>query len=276
MIGATVRPSAQASRGDLGLRLVSAAILGPAVIAAIALGSPLVELLVLLAAGLLAWEWAALCGADRRPAASAALLPAVLAVVLAAVFGRYELGLWLIPAGAAVGGLALAAFGARHPAWLALGVPYLALPCLTLLWLRLQHEAGGALVVWLLLVIWATDSGAYLAGRTIGGPKLAPSVSPKKTWAGLAGGALAAALVGAAGSLLEPGYRLLPLALLGILLALLSQLGDLFESHVKRRFGVKDAGRLIPGHGGLLDRVDGLIVGTLVMGALVLWRGSAP
>ena len=263
--------------GDFRIRLVSAAVLAPAVIAAVVLGSPVLELLVLLAAGLLAWEWAALCGADRRPAAATALLAAVLAVVLAAAFGRFEIGLWLIPAGALAAGLALAGLGARHPAWLALGVPYLGLPCLTLIWLRLQPETGAALVIWLLLVIWATDSAAYLAGRAIGGPKLAPRISPKKTWAGLAGGALAAALVGAAaGALLEPGFPAPLLGLLGLLLALLSQLGDLFESHAKRRFGVKDAGRLIPGHGGLLDRVDGLIVGTLVMGALLLWTGTAP
>lgn len=275
MIGATVQPSAPAKRSALGLRLISAAVLGPAVLAAVYLGSPLIELLILLAAGLLALEWAGLCGADRRRPAMIAVSAGSLAAVAAAALGHYEIGLWLVPASALLVGLAVRGVGAAHPLWLAVGVPYVALPCIALLWLRLAHEGGAFLVIWLMLVIWATDSGAYFAGRAIGGPKLAPRISPKKTWAGLAGGMLAAALVGGLGVLFRPEHPLWPLVLVGALLAVLSQLGDLFESHVKRRFGVKDSGQLIPGHGGLLDRVDGLIVGALVMAVLMLWRGMS-
>jgi phosphatidate cytidylyltransferase len=148
--------------------------------------------------------------------------------------------------------------GREKPFWRVAGLLYVAM--------RGVHftgdaEAGAKLVLYILLVVWATDIGAFFSGRKIGGPKLAPRISPGKTWAGLAGGVVAAALVGGFSSLTFTPYP--PSFIAGmdlaVVLALISQVSDLFESWLKRRAGVKDSGSLIPGHGGMLDRVDGLI-----------------
>jgi len=145
------------------------------------------------------------------------------------------------------------------------GVLYVAIPCASLIWLRnlqfADYASGGARVVlFVILIVCATDIGAYFAGRRIGGAKLAPTLSPNKTWAGLGGGVVSAAVAGAIGATFSPYPPSCFAGLdLGILLALVSQGGDLFESWLKRRVGAKDSGTLIPGHGGLLDRVDGMI-----------------
>jgi len=124
--------------------------------------------------------------------------------------------------------------------------------------LRRDPVNGFAALLFVLLVVWASDIGGYFAGRAIGGPKLWPRVSPKKTWAGSLGGFVASLAV-AAGFVLCGVGKPLPLAVLGAVLSVVSQLGDLFESAVKRRFGVKDSSHLIPGHGGLMDRLDGFV-----------------
>lgn len=155
--------------------------------------------------------------------------------------------------------------------WRIAGYVYVIAPCLALLWLReYSHAAlpgeppttgeGLAMVLYILFVVWATDIGAYFAGRTIGGPKILPAISPKKTWAGLLGGMAAAGFVGAVMQFFTPYPASFASALtLSMLLAVVAQGGDFFESWLKRRAGVKDSGTLIPGHGGLLDRVDGLM-----------------
>jgi len=154
--------------------------------------------------------------------------------------------------------------------WMVAGLIYVIPPAAALVWLRLDPTQGRETVYWLMAAIWATDIGAYAAGRTIGGPRLAPSISPKKTWSGLAGGITCAALVGAGAATYLGKSAAWPLALASAGLAVVGQAGDLLESALKRRFGVKDASRLIPGHGGLLDRVDGLLPAVLVV-ALVHW-----
>jgi phosphatidate cytidylyltransferase len=128
---------------------------------------------------------------------------------------------------------------------------------------RLDRFWGFVALILILLVVWVTDIGGYFAGRGIGGPKLWPRVSPKKTWAGAVGG-FAASLVVAAGFALFGLGRTAPLLVLGAALSIVSQLGDLFESAVKRRFGVKDSSRIIPGHGGLLDRLDGFVAAVVL------------
>jgi phosphatidate cytidylyltransferase len=143
-------------------------------------------------------------------------------------------------------------------AWHAAGFVYALVPALCLLWLRDRAPAGFYLVLWVFIVTWTTDIGAYFAGRAIGGPKLAPSISPNKTIAGLAGGMLSAALAGYAW--VELTKLSATLFWLAPVLALGAQLGDLFESGLKRRAGVKDSGTWLPGHGGALDRLDGLVV----------------
>jgi phosphatidate cytidylyltransferase len=166
----------------------------------------------------------------------------------------------------AAGGVAVAAPAGAFRA--ALGVVYLGLPAVALLALRNHPASGPAHLLWLFLVVWTTDIAAYLVGRSIGGPKLAPGISPGKTWAGLLGGVLGAALVGTIVSGLLGGIAGLG-TLVGGLLAVVAQAGDLFESHLKREAGVKDSGTLIPGHGGALDRLDGLLFAAPVYAFLV-------
>lgn len=152
----------------------------------------------------------------------------------------------------------------NNPGWHAFGLLYTAFPCASLIWLRdlrlaADADAGFKLVLTLILIVIATDTGAYFTGRKIGGPKLAPAISPGKTWTGLIGGMAAAGVAGGLCQILSPFPSTLWLAVaLGMVLALVAQGGDLFESWLKRRAGVKDSGSLIPGHGGLLDRVDGI------------------
>lgn len=142
--------------------------------------------------------------------------------------------------------------------WMVAGFVYALLPALALLWLRDRAPQGLELVFWVFIVTWTTDIGAFFAGRAIGGPKLAPSISPKKTWAGLIGGMVSAGLAGWA----WVEYVMLPTSLIWLApaFAAAAQGGDFFESWLKRRAGAKDSGTMLPGHGGVLDRLDGLVV----------------
>ena len=147
--------------------------------------------------------------------------------------------------------------------WQVAGFAYSLVPALALLWVRDRYELAGVpmgleLLMWVFIVTWSVDVGAYFTGRTVGGPKLAPAISPNKTWSGLLGGMVATTLFGG----LWAWLLLLPGALLWLapLFALAAQAGDLFESWLKRRAGVKDSGSWLPGHGGALDRLDGLVV----------------
>jgi phosphatidate cytidylyltransferase len=160
------------------------------------------------------------------------------------------------------------------PAWYIAGFLYAAVAALALLWIRERaDDANGLrLVLWVFIVVWSVDIGAYFSGRTIGGPKLAPSISPGKTWAGFYGGVAAATLLGGAWVL----YTSLPLVLLLLapLFAAAAQGGDLFDSWMKRRAGVKDSGRWLPGHGGVFDRVDGLLP-VAILTAIAAIAGAA-
>lgn len=174
--------------------------------------------------------------------------------------------------GAAASLAVMLGLASRRPA-MAWGFLYIAVPAFALLVLSWTFYG---LVLWAMVVTWATDIGAYAAGRTIGGPKLAPRISPNKTWAGLAGGVMAAALCGWLVASLDIFALGAPFLWLGGPMAIAAQLGDLYESWEKRRAGVKDSGALLPGHGGVLDRVDGLLpvaVLTLAVPMLDLWAG---
>jgi phosphatidate cytidylyltransferase len=164
--------------------------------------------------------------------------------------------------------------GLRRPGWLALGFAYVALAVVSAFWIRHDAQAGRLTFLWVLAVVWATDIFAFFAGRQFGGRKLAPTISPSKTWSGLAGGMTAAALASAIfAAWSQAGW--LALALWGALFAVIAQIGDLAESAMKRRFGLKDSGHLIPGHGGILDRVDGLLAVLLGLAAVRLAGGGA-
>jgi phosphatidate cytidylyltransferase len=191
----------------------------------------------------------------------------------AGMAGHYAAAGWLIAAG-----VMAVLFGAGRDdqadgAWLGVGVAYVGAACLAFLWLRHDPANGLAIVFWLLAVVWSTDIGAYFAGRIIGGPKLAPSISPKKTWAGLGGGMLAATVAGLIAAKVG-GDEPLRLGAASAALAIAAQAGDLFESSLKRRYGVKDSSALIPGHGGVLDRIDGLLAVALVFGGVSFMTGA--
>jgi phosphatidate cytidylyltransferase len=145
------------------------------------------------------------------------------------------------------------------------------LPMLALTWLRDLASTGLLAAAWALSSVWATDIGAYFAGRAIGGPKIAPRISPNKTWAGLFGGMIAALALGL--GLTKWAALPIALALFSPILAVFAQAGDFFESWLKRRAGVKDSGTLLPGHGGLLDRLDGA-VSSLPIAALIVLYGT--
>lgn len=282
MKDATAAPLAEGSpskSGGIGARIVSGLIALPPVLAAIYFGAPAFTLLIGAGVAILWWEWCHLCGRSVRAPASIVGGLVVLAAVAAAAVNRPELGFGLIAAGGLLSLIwALVrrdGTDAERPVrsrswagsvWIALGVVYIGVPTLLLVWLR--GEAGAITVYWLFALVWATDTGAYAFGRAIGGPKLAARISPKKTWAGLAGGMVCAAGVGAAFASVPASHAYAPLAFLSGALAVIAQIGDLFESWVKRHFGVKDAGGIMPGHGGLLDRVDGLL--TAVVAAAVI------
>ena len=157
--------------------------------------------------------------------------------------------------------------------WTAAGFFYAAAAEIASVLVRLDQAEGFAALILILLVVWVTDIGGYFAGRGIGGPKLWPRVSPKKTWAGAIGG-FAASLVVAAGFAALGLGKTGPLVLLGAVLSIVSQLGDLFESAVKRRFGVKDSSHIIPGHGGLLDRLDGFVAAVVLAAIFGILRGG--
>jgi phosphatidate cytidylyltransferase len=160
--------------------------------------------------------------------------------------------------------------GVREAWWSAAGVYYAGFPAIALIWIRGDAAFGWLAILYIFAIVWTTDTAAYFFGRAIGGPKLAPSISPKKTWSGFLGGALSAALVGWGFAWWMGGTSAIKLAMLSFALAMASQLGDLGESAMKRVFGTKDSSGLIPGHGGVLDRIDGLIF-VAVAAALIGW-----
>jgi phosphatidate cytidylyltransferase len=266
---------ARAEAGSLRLRILSAVVLAPLPIAAIWFGDPLLSLLTITAAIVMAWEWGRLCGSGRLGTGG----PVLVGVVGLAVVAASLLGIW---AGAlvALGGAILvwqtaAHYRASAPLWLAAGTLWVALPCIILLWLMQSGSAGRGTLFWVFAVVWATDIGAYAIGRLIGGPLLAPRWSPRKTWAGLFGGMLCAALTGWATAGVLRTTPVLPLVVVSAGLAIVEQFGDLAESVAKRRFGVKDASSLIPGHGGLLDRLDGLLAVIPAVALLTLFGGGS-
>jgi phosphatidate cytidylyltransferase len=264
-------PAALAEQGsrNLMMRVVAALVLAPAAIAIAYVGGWLWTALVTLVAIGLYVEWLTVVGAarQRRVVASGVIALAVAGLCLA--LGRIEASLAVLVVGLA----AVALLSPERRRWNAAGFGYVAAAEVASVLVRLDHEWGFAALILVLLVVWVTDIGGYFAGRGIGGPKLWPRVSPKKTWAGAIGG-FAASLVVAAGFAAFGLGKTGPVLLLGAVLSVASQLGDLFESAVKRRFGVKDSSHIIPGHGGLLDRLDGFIAAIVLAAIFGLLRGG--
>jgi phosphatidate cytidylyltransferase len=200
---------------------------------------------------------------------------AIAAAIAATLWHQAWAGFGLLAAGAAATFI-IARRRDDNAVWHALGVLYIGVPALSLMALRLVSVANGSLVVLgLFLIIWSTDTGALAVGRLIGGPKLAPAISPGKTWAGTIGGSIAAALVYGL-YIAMIGHAAMAAALFALVFSIAAHLGDLLESVFKRRFGTKDSGGLIPGHGGALDRMDSTLIAAPVLAALVFGLNFNP
>jgi phosphatidate cytidylyltransferase len=266
-------------QSDLFSRAASALVLAPLVLVAVWIGGLAFAVMVAVVAGIVMLEWWTVTvprRAGRKPELEIA--PAVAAVSSGAAPLAMAASQPVAAAGLLIVGVVLVAVLHRgHSggvAWPALGVLYAGIPAVALVALR-DLPGGLWFVVLLFVVVWVTDSVAYFGGRAIGGRKLWPRVSPGKTWSGaicgLAGGVVAGVLIAVA-----LGASPLAAAAVAAVLSIVSQLGDLGESAIKRRFGVKDTGKIIPGHGGVMDRVDGLLAAAVAAAALSLAIGTLP
>lgn len=252
---------------ELKLRVLSALLLAPAVLAITWLGGWFFAAGAALCSAILLQEWTVIVQARREFAAIVVSGIGIAAMLVAAALGLVPLALGLAFAFAALLWVWGQVSGAASVGWMGTGVLYAGLTGVALIAFRHGSE-GFVMILFLFAVVWATDILAYFVGRRIGGPKLWPRVSPKKTWSGALGGLAAALIVGAAmGALVGRVPLSLWIVSAGIL-SVFSQAGDLLESALKRHFGVKDSGHIIPGHGGVMDRVDGL-TGAGVLGYLV-------
>ena len=261
---------------NLRVRVLSATVLVPTVVAAVWFGGVWFLALISVCVALLAREWGVM-SAPRAPRGVAlAIGVAALVAVIAAFRGHYYLTWPLLAAGAILAAL-IARGAVERRADAAYGVIYIAPPCIALVWLRGQ-DAGLSWTLLLFAVTWFADIFAYVARSILKGPKLWPKFSPNKTWSGFFGGLVAAAIAAVGIDALSGWLPALPdmnltwpaAALIGFLGGLSTMMGDLWESMLKRRFGVKDSGDLIPGHGGLLDRVDGLMFAAIVIAGVRL------
>jgi len=263
-------PSRESGSRNLAMRIAAAAVLIPLAIAIAYAGGWLWTALVTLAASGLFVEWLAIVG---LAGATRVTVPGVAALAVAGLcfaIGRLDAALIVL----GVGFVAVVSIAPERRNWAAAGFLYAAAAEIASVLVRLDPAKGFAALMFVLLIVWVTDSGGYFAGRGIGGPKLWPRVSPKKTWAGAAGGFAASLAVAAGFAALDLG-RIGPLLVISAALSVVSQLGDLFESAVKRRFGVKDSSHIIPGHGGLMDRLDGFVAAVVVAALFGFLRGGA-
>lgn len=272
-------PSGSGSRrfADLKVRSLSAVAAASVGLPLLYLGGVWTMLFVALVIGAMAWEYRSItlhgggeCGPDGAFPLLAVVGGVVVAQFVSSPAGFAWLGCWLV-AGAVAD---LIASRRQAIGWALAGGAYIGTAGIAFLYVRALEPHGFLTVLWLFLIVAAADVGGYFAGRMIGGPKLWPRVSPKKTWAGLGGGVALAFALGGLFSWATTGTYFQQVCAVSAAAALLSQGGDLAESALKRRFGVVNSGRLLPGHGGALDRFDGLIAATLVAALVVSWRGT--
>ena len=254
---------------NLMMRVAAALVMAPVAIGAAYAGGWWWITLVTLATIGLYVEWLAVVGAARNKGAVIAGVGALTLSGWGLAFDRIEASLLML----AIGLVNVGALSGQLRRWTIAGFLYAAIAQLASIVVRLDQAQGLAALILVLLVVWATDIGGYFAGRAIGGPKLWLRVSPKKTWAGALGG-FAASLVVAAGFAALGFGKIWPMLLLAAVLSIASQFGDLFESAVKRHFGVKDSSHIIPGHGGLMDRLDGFIAAIALAALFGFLRGG--
>jgi phosphatidate cytidylyltransferase len=256
---------------ELALRVGSALVLVPLAIGTAYLGGWLFALFWGAAAMGVLWEWTALVARnDQRSVPLTGGASLALAVVLVAA--GHLLAAVVVLAMGAIGAASLAL--AERRTWVAGGIPYAGALALAPIVLRADDADGFLAVIFLFAIVWTTDISAYFAGRALGGPKLMPQVSPNKTWAGAVGGLIASVVVTLALAKMAGLTALFALAMLAVVLSVFAQGGDLFESFLKRRFHAKDTGHLIPGHGGLMDRLDGFVSASVAAALIGLARGG--
>lgn len=247
-------------QAELKLRIVSGIVMAAVVLVATWMGGGVFRLLSAAIALLVYYEWASMTGLSAR-AGWNRIVGWMLMVVIAlgVLFDQTAIALGLV-ALAILGGLGDAVAGWRRTdGWEVGGIVYAGLTGISLAAIRGADHTGLVAMLFVFAVVWGTDILAYFVGRAIGGPKLAPKISPGKTWSGAVGGAVSAVVAGTAVFAAFFPLSGLWVPFLALLLSASSQIGDLFESWIKRRFGAKDSSRLIPGHGGVMDRVDGLV-----------------
>lgn len=261
--------SAPSSR-NLLLRVVSALVLAPLAIAVAYWGGWPFAVFWTIAALAVWWEWVRLIDPQGSQGALALGACALVLEALLAATGRVDKALIIVLL--ALFGIAVTSI--KHTKWIAGGIVYASMLLIAPLVIRADEQFGFLAIMILFAIVWSTDIGGYFGGRAIGGPKLAPAISPKKTWSG----AIVGTAVAVGATLLIArwwqGSSPILLALVAGLLSVVSQAGDLFESSFKRRFGAKDASGLIPGHGGVMDRLDGFIVAAVVAAMIGVLRGG--
>ncbi|MFO1188984.1 MAG: phosphatidate cytidylyltransferase [Alphaproteobacteria bacterium] len=263
---------------NLRLRIYSASVLAPATILAVLAGDPIYPAAVVGVAALLSLEWDRLCRrADDAGTGGGGVLAVSVALMVLLAWGHsVQAGLVACLAGAAATAGAARLDGQDVVFWRCLGTFYIGLPAVAMIGLHGAAGGGADTTLWLFGTVWATDIGGYVAGRVIGGPRLAPSISPAKTWSGALGGLGLAVAVGVGLMFALDGQPGAASAGAALLIGLAAEAGDLLESAIKRHFGLKDSGDAIPGHGGLFDRLDSLLLAAPVLWVLVVMTGESP
>jgi phosphatidate cytidylyltransferase len=260
-----------AAPSNLAIRIVSALVLAPLAVVTAYVGDWPFVLFWGVAAIAVLWEWTTLvAGPDHRLMVSACG-SAIAVAALVTCIGRPVAAILLI----GLGVLASLIFAPRHRRlWVSGGVGYAGVMLMAPAILRADDVHGFMAIGLLFAVVWTTDVVGYFAGRAFGGPKLAPLISPKKTWSGAIAGTLGAVVVAVGVVCFWGGYNRIAIALVALVLSVVAQLGDLMESRIKRQFGAKDASTLIPGHGGVMDRLDGFWAAALIGCLIGLARGG--
>jgi phosphatidate cytidylyltransferase len=246
---------------ELRLRVASGTAIGIVAFVMLYWSPAAFAVLTFLIAAAMSWEWGRIV---RGAMPDSGLIVHIISVFAAAILAAKDMaGLGILAAVVGAVAVAALAFGSGRARLSGAGVLYTALPVVALGWLRSDEPLGFLATLFVLIAVAVTDVAAFVAGRTIGGPKLWPEVSPNKTWAGLLGGIAAAAVAGLLFAFLTGTGAPFWLASLGLAIGLMAQWGDLAESALKRHFGLKDSGDLIPGHGGFMDRMDGIVTASI-------------
>jgi phosphatidate cytidylyltransferase len=262
-------PGTKPAPHNLMLRVISSVVLAPVAIGIAYLGGWPFTVFWTAAAAAVWWEWTRLVHPSGHPGVLMTGLCTLVFQALLLTIDRDDVAIMIT----GLGGLAAAIISARNAIWTAAGIVYASILMIAPITIRGDDLTGFFAIAFVFAVVWATDIVAYFTGRAIGGPKLAPSISPNKTWSGAIGGIIAAIAAGATFASLT-NARPFFLAVIAVALSVASQAGDLFESRMKRLFNAKDSSALIPGHGGLMDRLDGFVAAALIALAIGVARAG--